>query len=114
MKSAARDNDNSRAVLHLGGVAGWLMQRLRSGAKIEPRLTLLERITLGPRQTLALVEADGRRILVATSPEGATAFHALDELRVVGEQSRARARIGAGIGAHAGPEQVKRLRARVQ
>jgi hypothetical protein len=40
---------------------------------------LLERITLAPRQSLALVEADGRRFLVATSAEGSPTFHALDE-----------------------------------
>jgi hypothetical protein len=39
-----------------------------------PRLELLERIALAPRQSLALVEAEGRRFLVATSPEGAPAF----------------------------------------
>jgi flagellar biogenesis protein FliO len=43
-----------------------------------PRLALLERIALAPRQSLALVEAEGRRFLVATSPEGAPAFYALD------------------------------------
>ena len=41
-------------------------------------MALLERINLAPRQSLALVEADGRRLLVATSPEGAPTFYALD------------------------------------
>jgi flagellar biogenesis protein FliO len=62
-----------------GGLAGWLLGRLRSGAAQRPRLELLERIALAPRQSLALVEAEGRRLLVATSPEGAPAFYALDE-----------------------------------
>ena len=44
-----------------------------------PRLRLIERIALAPRQSLALVEAEGRHFLVATSPEGAPAFHALEE-----------------------------------
>jgi hypothetical protein len=39
---------------------------------------LLERISLAPRQSLALIEAEGRRILVATSAEGGPAFYALD------------------------------------
>jgi flagellar biogenesis protein FliO len=60
-------------------LAGWLLGRLRRGVRIAPRLALMERITLGPRQSLALVEAEGRRFLVATSPEGAPAFFALDE-----------------------------------
>jgi flagellar biogenesis protein FliO len=67
----------------VGGLAGWLLSRLRgwlrSGGRSQPRLTLLERIALAPRQSLALVEAEGRRFLVATSPEGAPAFYALDE-----------------------------------
>jgi len=62
-----------------GGVAGWLLGRWRAGSRPQPKLELLERITLAPRQSLALVEAEGRRFLVATSPEGAPAFYALDE-----------------------------------
>ncbi len=61
----------------LGGVAGWLWTRLRRNARPRPRLALVERIALGPRQSLALVEADGRRFLVATSAEGSPAFYPL-------------------------------------
>ncbi len=74
----------------IGGVAGWLLGRLRRGGRGAPRLELMERIALGPRQSLALVEAEGRRFLVATSPEGAPAFYALDE-RVL-EERRATAK----------------------
>jgi flagellar biogenesis protein FliO len=63
----------------IGGLAGWLLGRLRAAPRPRPRLALLERIALAPRQSLALVEAEGRRFLVATSPEGAPAFYALDE-----------------------------------
>jgi flagellar biogenesis protein FliO len=62
-----------------GGLAGWLLGQFRAGRRRAPRLELLERIALAPRQSLALVEAEGRRFLVATSPEGAPAFYALDE-----------------------------------
>jgi flagellar biogenesis protein FliO len=62
----------------VGGLAGWLLGRLRATRRSQSRLALLERIALAPRQSLALVEADGRRFLVATSPEGAPAFYALD------------------------------------
>jgi flagellar biogenesis protein FliO len=61
-----------------GGLAGWLLDRLRRNTRPRPRLALVERIALAPRQSLALVEADGRRVLVATSPEGAPAFYPLD------------------------------------
>jgi flagellar biogenesis protein FliO len=61
------------------GIVAWLLSRLRRGDRARPRLCLLERIALAPRQTLALVEAEGRRFLVATSPEGGPAFYALDE-----------------------------------
>jgi hypothetical protein len=54
------------------------MNRLRRARNAKPRMALVERIPLGPRQNLALVEADGRRFLVATSAEGGPAFLALD------------------------------------
>jgi flagellar biogenesis protein FliO len=63
----------------VGGLAGWLVGRLKGGGRRQPRLELVERIALAPRQSLALVEAEGRRFLVATSPEGAPAFYPLDE-----------------------------------
>jgi hypothetical protein len=62
-----------------GGVTGWLLGRLRVARQPRPRLELLERIALAPRQSLALVEAEGRRFLVATSADGGPAFYALDE-----------------------------------
>jgi flagellar biogenesis protein FliO len=70
--------DTSRAE-KIGGLAGWLLARLRRQPRPRPSLALLERITLAPRQSLALVEAEGRRFLIATSAEGAPAFLALDE-----------------------------------
>ena len=63
----------------MGGLAGWLLSRLRKrGGRASARLELLERIALGPRQSLALVEAEGVRLLVATSAEGAPAFYRLN------------------------------------
>lgn len=61
-----------------GGLGAWVLDRLRGRRRQEPRLALLERISLAPRQSLALIEAEGRRILVATSAEGGPAFYALD------------------------------------
>lgn len=84
----------------IGGLAGWLMAKFRQRPRAERRLALLERIALAPRQSLALVEAEGRRILVATSAEGGPAFYPLDEkhgmvaragLRTGGRRSRTRA-----------------------
>jgi flagellar biogenesis protein FliO len=79
----------------MGGLAGWVMARLGSGRRREPRLALVERIALAPRQSLALVEAEGRRFLVATSAEGGPAFYALDE----------RARPETGSAAHRAAKQ---------
>jgi flagellar biogenesis protein FliO len=81
-----READEMRAAV--GGLAGWFLSRLRHDSRHrQPRLELLERIALAPRQSLALVEAEGRRFLVATSPEGAPAFYALEER---GRQAAAR------------------------
>lgn len=66
----------------VGGVtawlAAWLRRRWGASARRAPRLAMVERIALAPRQMLALVEAEGRRFLVATSPEGAATFYPLD------------------------------------
>jgi flagellar biogenesis protein FliO len=79
-----------------GGFTGWLLSRLRGVRRPGPRLALLERIALAPRQSLALVEAEGRRFLVATSAEGAAAFYALDERPAITARPGA-ARIAARV-----------------
>jgi hypothetical protein len=61
-----------------GGWAGRLLRRWRGSKRAAPRLKLVDQIALAPRQTLCLVEADGRRVLLATSADGAPAFFALD------------------------------------
>jgi hypothetical protein len=73
-----------------GGLAGWLLARWRRRTGCVPKLALLERITLAPRQTLSLVEAEGRRFLIASSPEGGPAFYALDRGARAGNPSRGR------------------------
>ena len=77
----------------LGGLAGWLLDRFRPQARPRPSLALLERITIAPRQSLALVEADGRRFLIATSAEGAPAFHPLEERTVRPRRNSATTRV---------------------
>jgi flagellar biogenesis protein FliO len=62
----------------IGGLAGWLAARLAARRRPGHRLELLERIALAPRQSLALIEAEGRRLLVATSAEGSPAFYNLE------------------------------------
>jgi flagellar biogenesis protein FliO len=57
-----------------GGLAGWLLARWRGRAGTERRLILIERISLGPRQSLCLVKADGRSLLVANSADGASFY----------------------------------------
>lgn len=63
---------------NLKGVAGWLLRRVGPRSRSQPRLAVLERVSLAPRQSLALVEAEGRKVLVAASSEGSVAFFALD------------------------------------
>ena len=63
--------------LQARGVAGWLLSKLQRDPK-EHRLTVIERIPLAPRQSLVLVEAEGRRLLVATSQDGTPSFFPLD------------------------------------
>jgi len=77
----------------IGGLAGWLLDRMRSGGRRRTRLELVERIALAPRQSLSLVEAEGRRFLVVTSPEGSPAFYALDERPIQTRMSMARSNV---------------------
>lgn len=75
----AREGNTGLAVIQGEKLLGWLWGRLQGTGRAPARLALLERITIAPRQSLALVEAEGRRFLVATSPEGGPAFYALDQ-----------------------------------
>src|ERR1039457_3613555 len=75
----AREGNTGLAVIQGEKLLGWLRGRLQGTQRAPTRLALLERITIAPRQSLVLVEAEGRRFLVATSPEGGPAFYALDE-----------------------------------
>ena len=79
-----------------GGLAGWLLGKLQGQGRRPPQLTLLERINIAPKQSLALVEAGGRRFLVATSPEGSPAFYALDD-RAPAKRGDGDARRGARV-----------------
>ncbi len=61
-------------------VRGFL--RLWNHASAPPaRLAVIERVSLAPRQSLALVEADGIRLLVATSPDASITFFPLSQQR---------------------------------
>ncbi len=94
-----KDNEGPRKPPVNSGLAAWLTDRLFSGPLAQlhrrffqherphPRLALLERVSLAPRHSLALVEAEGRRFLVATSTEGGPVFYALD-----GQEGSARPR----------------------
>ena len=63
----------------------WLMKRLRSRAEDASRLKVLERIRVTPRQLLLLIEAEGERLLVATSEGSASTIYRLDtEIRLEG------------------------------
>lgn len=75
---AAGQGNEAGQVSPSGGLAQWLIDRFRRVPGTGPRLAMLERISLAPRQSLALIEADGRRLLVATSPQAAPAFFVLD------------------------------------
>lgn len=58
--------------------AGWtgrLFSRFARRQQTQPRLELIERISLAPRQSLALVEAEGRKFLVACSADSTPAFY---------------------------------------
>ena len=81
MRVLAREGDLKAGS---GGIVGWLLKRIRGEQRPRSRLTVLERVPLGTRQTLALVEADGHKILIAAAPECTPALFALENI----DQSR--------------------------
>jgi flagellar biogenesis protein FliO len=62
----------------IGGAAAWILARLRGAKRRRSRLELLDRLALGPRQSVALIEAEGRRFLLAMPAEGGPVFFPLD------------------------------------
>lgn len=72
----------------VGGFAAWLLAKLRREGSGQQRLVVLERVTVAPRQFVALVEAEGKRLLVATSPDGVPAFYPLDGGNSIMRESR--------------------------
>lgn len=70
-------NGKQASIAGQRGLAAWVLRWFvrRSAAPVP--LHLLGRITLGPRQSLSLVEAEGVRILIGCSTEGGIVFFAL-------------------------------------
>lgn len=64
-------------------LAAWILHRWHTAAARPAQLHLLSRIQLAPRQTVALLEADGVRLLVATSADGAASFFPLHSRQAV-------------------------------
>ena len=91
--STPKSTDARLPVQKPAGLVGWLLSRLRRDPRPQPSLALLERISLAPRQTLSLVEAEGRRFLIATSAESTPAFYALDDFQSLHRRTPARARV---------------------
>ena len=57
----------------------WLQRRWTGTAPTRPALSVLARIPLGPRQFVALLEAEGTHLLVATSGDAAPSFYSLQQ-----------------------------------
>lgn len=78
------------------GMTTWLLDRFHRRAAQQPRLALVERILLAPRQIVALIEADGQRLLVAISSEGAPVFFPLPHKPNSSRVARRRETAGKG------------------
>ena len=75
------------------GLAGRLLGWMRGDPKPRRSLVLVDRIPLAPRQSLALVEAEGHHILIATAADGAPAFYPLEERTRQRTRAAVRARV---------------------
>lgn len=68
------DNRFNRPALVLRDMWLSIFERLRRRTTANSRLAILGRITVAPRQTVALIEVDGEKLLVGTSQEGSPRF----------------------------------------
>jgi hypothetical protein len=75
LRSTTPDKDQQKRP----GMAAWLAGCFRHRALNEHRLTMVEKINLAPHQTVTLIEADGQRLLVATSGDGTPSFYPLKD-----------------------------------
>lgn len=64
----------------LGGITRWLSRQWQAVAVSKSPLAVVAKIQIGPRHSVALLEADGTRLLLATASDGAIAFHSLPEI----------------------------------
>lgn len=74
-----------RVILSLVGiiamilVAGWLTRRMRSGPGTGGRrIRCVESFSVGTRERLLLLDADGKRLLIGTGPGGMRTLHVYD------------------------------------
>lgn len=72
------DNPRHHLARRLGsGLAAWILNNWQPSLARPVRLAMIARIPLGPRQAVALVEAEGMHLLVATSADGPASFFPL-------------------------------------
>lgn len=72
--------DKQKSAIRSSAIArwcDWVLVRLRRSEHREQQLRLIQRIAVAPKQSLALVEVEGRRLLLATGSDGSPAFFAL-------------------------------------
>ena len=69
----------------------WALRKLQGGglmrAKADARLKIVETLSIGPRQKIALVQIDGQDVLLGVTAQAITPLH-----------SSSTARAGAGVG----------------
>lgn len=72
------DHPAHRVGSRLGsGLTAWLARHFQASSSPPPQLSILARIALGPRQSLALVEAEGVHVLVGIASDGPPSFFPL-------------------------------------
>lgn len=63
-----------------GGISRWLSRQWEAVSVAKSPLSVRAKIQLGPRHQVTLLDADGARLLVATSTDGHIAFHGLSAI----------------------------------
>lgn len=77
LANAAAGNHRKRFVLNWRAWTSAVSERLHRGRAVAPRLAVLERVNIAPRQSVALIEVEGEKLLVGASQDGSPTFFRL-------------------------------------
>ena len=81
LSNAAIKNGPIRTILSWRSVTATIFERLSRRATAIPKMAVLERVNVAPRQFIALIDVEGEKLLVSASQNGSPRFFRLTASR---------------------------------